>query len=110
MCRVPLYQKSVKHKIKRFFYLRPKCFEKFFSKAMISRRFVIRHTMLCCKYHFRRFCQTPPSPFLNMSYFTYENEIPARRKLERKRYDIWFREKMIYIDIGYMSAHQYTDM
>ena len=41
-------------------------------------------TMLCCEYHSRCFCQVPSSPFLNMSYFTSDNEFSARRKLERK--------------------------
>ena len=49
------------------------------------------------------------SSFLNMSYFTSEYETPARRKLERKRYDITLCEKMIYIDVGYKSADHQTD-
>ena len=44
-----------------------------------------------------------------MSYFTSKGETPARRKLERKRYNIWLLEKMIYIDIVYKLAHQQTN-
>ena len=44
-----------------------------------------------------------------MSYFTFQEETPARRKLERKQYDTWFRKKTIHIDIGYKSTHQQTD-
>ena len=44
-----------------------------------------------------------------MSYFTSEYETPARRKLERKRYDITLCEKMKYIDVGYKSADHQTD-
>ena len=40
-----------------------------------------------------------------MSYVTSKEETPARRKLERKRYDIRLSEKMRYIDIGYKSVH-----
>ena len=57
--------------------------------------------MLCCEYHSRCFCQVPSSPFLKMSNFTPKEETPPRRKLERKRYDILFRKKMIYIDLGF---------
>ena len=64
--------------------------------------------MSCCEYYSRCFCQVTSFPFLNMSYFTSEGEAPARRKLTRKRYDIRFREKMIYIDKGYKSAHHQT--
>ena len=65
------------------------------------------------EYHFKCFCQVPSSPFLKMSYISapktpkYEN--PSEHKLERKRYDIWFRENTIYIDIGYKSAAHQTD-
>ena len=65
--------------------------------------------IICCEYHSRGFCQVPSYPFLNMSYFTSKDEIPARRKLEAKRHDTWLREKMIYIDIGYKAAYQQTD-
>ena len=44
-----------------------------------------------------------------MSYFTSKDETPVHRELERKRYDIWLREKMISADIGYKSAHHHTD-
>ena len=44
-----------------------------------------------------------------MSFFTSKDENPSKRKLDGKRYDIWFRKKMIYIDIGYKSATQQTD-
>ena len=44
-----------------------------------------------------------------MSYFTSKGKTPARRKLERKRYNIWLLEKMIYIDIVYKFAHQQTN-
>ena len=54
-------------------------------------------------------CQVPSFPFLKLSYFKSKDETPARRKLERKRYDTWFLEKMIYIDVGYKSATQQTD-
>ena len=66
-------------------------------------------TMLCCHYHSRCFCQIPSSPFPNMSYFTSKDKTPARWQMERKRYDIWFREKMIYIDIGCKSATEQTN-
>ena len=36
-------------------------------------------TMLCCKYYSRCFCEVSSSPFLNMSYFTSEDETPACR-------------------------------
>ena len=65
------------------------------------------------EYHSRCFCQVPSSPFLKMSCIpppkTPKDENSSEHKLERKRYDIWFREKMIYIDIGYKSAAQHTD-
>ena len=44
-----------------------------------------------------------------MSYFTSKDETPALRQLERKRYNILLRKKMIYIDIGWKSATQQTD-
>ena len=44
-----------------------------------------------------------------MSYLTSKDETPARRKLERNRYNIWLLEKMIYSDIGYKLAHQQTN-
>ena len=44
-----------------------------------------------------------------MSCFTSKDKTPARRQLERKRCDIWFREKMIYIDIGYETATDEID-
>ena len=43
-----------------------------------------------------------------MSYFTSEYETSASQ-LDRKWYDVWLLEEMIYIDIGYKSAHQQTD-
>ena len=52
-------------------------------------------TKLRCEYYFWSICQVPSSPFPNMSYFTSEDETPARRKLERKRFDIMLREKMM---------------
>ena len=64
------------------------------------------------EYHSRCSCQVPSSPFLKMSYVSppktpkYKN--PSEHKLERKRYDIWFRKNTIYIDIGYKSAAQQT--
>ena len=68
-----------------------------------------RSTILCCEYQSRCFCQVPSSPFLKMSYFISKDETSARRQLERKRYNVWFQEKMIYIDIGYKSATQQID-
>ena len=65
--------------------------------------------MSCCEYYSRCSCQVPSFPFLNMSYFTSEGETPACQKLKRKRYDIRFCKKMIYIDTGYKSAHHQTD-
>ena len=44
-----------------------------------------------------------------MSYFTSKDEKCSEHELEEKRNDIWFREKMIYIDIGYKLATQQTD-
>ena len=48
-----------------------------------------------------------------MSYIspskTTKDENPSEHKLERKRYDTWFHEKMIYIDIGYKTAAQQTN-
>ena len=48
-----------------------------------------------------------------MSYIsppkTPKDENSSEHKLEIKRYDIWFREKMIYADIGYKSAAQQTN-
>ena len=41
-----------------------------------------------------------PSSLVSISFFTSKDEIPARRLLEIKRYDIWFHKKLIYIDIG----------
>ena len=65
------------------------------------------------EYYPRSFSQVPSSPFLKMSYIsppkTPKSENSSEQKLERKRYDIWFRENMIYIDIGYKSAAQQTD-
>ena len=64
-------------------------------------------------YHSRCFCQVLLSLFLKMSYIspskTTKDENPSEGKLERKRYDTWFHEKMIYIDVGYKSAAQQTD-
>ena len=40
---------------------------------------------------------------------TPKGENSSEHKLERKRYDIRFREKMIYIDSGYKSVAQQTD-
>ena len=42
-------------------------------------------------------------------HFTFEDETPARQNLGRKQIEIKNREKMIYIDIGYNSAHHQTD-
>ena len=44
-----------------------------------------------------------------MSNLTSNDETPARRQLERKQFDRWFCEKMIYIDLGYKSGTQQTD-
>ena len=44
-----------------------------------------------------------------MSYVISKEETPARRKLERKRYDIRLSEKTRYIDVGYKSIHQQND-
>ena len=44
-----------------------------------------------------------------MSYFNSKAENPSEHELERKQYDIWLSEKMIYIDIGYKSVTQQTD-
>ena len=48
-----------------------------------------------------------------MSYIsppkTPKSENSSEQKLERKRYDIWFRENMMYIDTGYKAAAQQTD-
>ena len=64
------------------------------------------------KYHSRCFCQVPSSSFLKMSYIsppkTPKDENPSEHKLERKRYDIWFRENMIYIDIWYNKWRKHT--
>ena len=62
-------------------------------------------TILCCEYLSGCFCQVPSSPYLKMSYFTSKDENSSHHKLERKRYDILTAsEKMIYVDIGYVSA------
>ena len=49
-----------------------------------------------------------------MSYIsppnTLKEENSSKRKLKRKGFDIWVRETMILIDIGYKSAAQQTDM
>ena len=59
-------------------------------------------TTLCCEYSSGCLCQVPSSLFPNLSYFTSKDVTPARRKLERIRYDILCScEKIIYIDIGY---------
>ena len=50
-------------------------------------------TMLSSEYHPRCFCQVPSSSFVNVSYFTSEDNTPACRKLERKRYYIWLSWK-----------------
>ena len=39
---------------------------------------------------------------------TPKDENSSKHKLERKRYDILFREKMIHIDIEYNSTAQQT--
>ena len=50
----------------------------------------------------RGFYQVPSSLFLNLSYFKLQPTAYWREK----RYDLMFAlEKMIYIDIGYKSAH-----
>ena len=54
-----------------------------------------------------------PSSFISVSknviYITSKDENSSEHKLERKQYDIWFRKKIIYVDIGYKSAAQQTD-
>ena len=45
----------------------------------------------------------------NVINITSKDEDSSEHKLEKKRYDIWFRKKMIYIDIGHKSAVQQTD-
>ena len=54
-----------------------------------------------------------PSSFISVSknviYITSKDKNSSEHKLERKQYDIWFRKKIIYIDIGYKSAAQLTD-
>ena len=45
----------------------------------------------------------------NVIYITFKDENPSEHKLERKQCDIWFRKKIIYIDIGHKSAAQQTD-
>ena len=49
----------------------------------------------------RDFWQVPSSLCLNLSYLTSKDDW----LLERKRYDMFALEKMIYIGIGYKSAH-----
>ena len=44
-----------------------------------------------------------------MSYFIFKDETPADQQLQRKRYDILLREKIIYIDRGCKLATQETD-
>ena len=65
-------------------------------------------TMLCCEYHSRCFCKDPSFSCLKKLYFTSKDKILARRQLERRRNDIWFREKTIYVAIGYKWATQQT--
>ena len=45
----------------------------------------------------------------NVINIASKDEDSSEHKLEKKRYDIWFRKKMIYIDIGHKSAVQQTD-
>ena len=50
----------------------------------------LRHTrvygsaILCCRYYTTCFCQVPSFQFLNLSYFTSKDEIPAQRWTEKK--------------------------
>ena len=53
-------------------------------------------TILCCEYLSGCFCQVPSSLFPNLSYFTSKDVTPARRKLERKLYDILCSYLFIY--------------
>ena len=54
-----------------------------------------------------------PSSFISVSknviYITSNDENSSEHKLERKQYDIRFRKKIIYFDLGYNSAAQQTD-
>ena len=60
--------------------------------------------ILCCKYYVRCFCPVSSSPYLKMSYFTSRDENSSEHKLERKRYDILYRPRDIYMNIGHKSA------
>ena len=40
---------------------------------------------------------------------TLKDENSSKHKLERKRYDIWSRVKMIHIDTWYKSAAEQTE-
>ena len=64
-------------------------------------------TILCCEYELGAFCQVPLSPYLEMSYLTSKDKNSCPQLTGEKT--IWYdvlREKMIYIDIGYKSAHR----
>ena len=54
-----------------------------------------------------------PSSFISISknviYNTTKDENSSEDKLDRKQYDIWFRKKIIYIDMRYKTAAQKTD-
>ena len=66
-------------------------------------------TMLC----YVSFQVLLPSFFISVSknviYIASKDENFTEHKLERKQYDLWFRKKIIYIDIGYKSAIQQSN-